>query len=326
VKQKYSIFLLFLIFLLALYCSVFYGGSGSLSWSELNTNNFIFWEIRFPKTLTAILAGFALPTAGLLLQVLFRNPLAGPYALGISSGASLMVALSVLAAQMIGFGGGMFYGKSVVIVSALVGSLFVTMLLLGISTRVRNNVVLLLIGLMISQICSALLGTLEYYAEPGNLKNFVLWGMGSLSGTDYNDILTFLCFVFISFLMLLYNIKPLNALLLGDEYARNLGFNIVRTRFFLILISSLLVGICTAYCGPVAFVGISVPILSRMLFQTSRQEWHLFTGLLMGSSLLLFSDALSHNLIHDSSLPVNIITTLLGAPVVLYLMFKNKQW
>ncbi len=143
-KQKHAILLLIVVFLSALYCSVFYGGSGSLNWSEVNSGNFIFWEIRFPKTLTAILAGFALPTAGLLLQVLFRNPLAGPYALGISSGASFMVALSLLAAQSIGFG--LFFGKSILIVSALAGSFVVTMLLLGISTRVRNNVVLLLIG------------------------------------------------------------------------------------------------------------------------------------------------------------------------------------
>ena len=323
-KNKYAILLLFGIFLLALYCSVFYGGSGSLSWSDLNKGHFIFWEIRFPKTLTAILAGIALPTAGLLLQVLFRNPLAGPYALGISSGASLFVALSLLAVQGVGFG--VFFGKSMLIASALSGSVLITLLLLAISSRVRNNVLVLLIGLMISQICSALLGALEYYAEPGNLKNFVLWGMGSLSGTNYTDVLVFFSFILVSFFMLLYFIKPLNALLLGNEYARSLGFNINRLRFFLILISSLLTGICTAFCGPVAFVGLSVPILSRILFQTSRQEWHLLSGVLMGSSLLLFADALSHNLLPDSSLPVNIITTLLGAPVVLYLMFKNKQW
>lgn len=313
-----------MVFLCAMYCSVFYGGSGTLNWSEINRSDFIFWEIRLPKTLTAVLVGFALPTAGLLLQVLFRNPLAGPYALGISSGASLMVAVSLLATQSIGLG--LFFGKSVLIASALTGGFAVTLLLLAISSRVRNNVVLLLIGLMISQICAALLGTLEYYADPGNLKNFVLWGMGSLSGTNYTDLLLLLVFILFSFVMLLYFIKPLNALLLGDEYARSLGFNIARTRFFLILISSLLTGICTAFCGPVAFVGISVPILSRILFQTSRQEWHLLSGVLMGSSLLLFADALSHNLVPDSSLPVNIITTLLGAPVVLYLMFKTKQW
>ncbi len=312
------------LFILALYCSVFYGGSGELNWSDLNQENFIFWEIRFPKTLTAILAGVALPTAGLVLQVLFRNPLAGPYALGISSGASLMVALSLLSMQGLGFG--LFYGKSILIVSALAGSFFVTMLLLAISARVKNNVLLLLIGLMVSQICSALLGALEFYAEPGNLKNFVLWGMGSLSGTNHNDILIFLGCIGMACFMLVYFIKPLNALLLGDEYARSLGFATSRTRFFLILISSLLTGICTAFCGPLAFVGLSVPILSRLLFKTSHQQWHLLTGGLMGSSLLLFSDALTHNLIPDSSLPVNIITTLLGAPVVLYLMFKNKQW
>lgn len=326
VKQKYGIVLLLVVFLSALYCSVFYGGSGSLRWSELSRENFIFWEIRFPKTLTAILAGFALPTAGLLLQVLFRNPLAGPYALGISSGASLSVAFFFLATQSIGFATNLFFGKSLLIASALAGSFIVTLLLLFISTRVRNHVVLLLIGLMISQICSAILGVLEYYSEPGNLKHFVIWGMGSLSVTSYTDIFIFSGFILFSFVWLLRWIKPLNALLLGEEYARNLGFDIYRLRLSLILISSLLVGICTAFCGPIAFVGLSVPILSRMVFNTSRQEMHALYGILMGSTLLLFADALTHHLLADSILPVNIITTLLGAPVVLYLMFKNKQW
>ncbi len=325
-KIKSGIFYLLLIFFVALYCSLFYGGSGVLAWSDMNAANFIFWEIRFPKTLTAILAGIALPTAGLLLQVLFRNPLAGPYALGISSGASLMVAVVLMAQQFLGFGLGLFFGKSLLIISALVGSGLVTILLLFLSHKVRSSVVLLLIGLMISQICSALLSALEYYAEPGDLKNFVLWGMGSISNTNYDDVIVLMAIILASIFMLLYLLKPLNALLLGDEYARSLGFNIIRTRLFLIITSSLLVGISTAFCGPVAFVGLSVPIFSRLAFKTSRQEWHLFFGALMGSSLLLFADALTHNLIPQSSLPINIITTLLGAPVVLYLMFKNKQW
>jgi iron complex transport system permease protein len=324
VKKTLGLFILIILFLVALYCSVFYGGSGALDWSELNRHNFIFWEIRLPKTLTAILAGMALPASGLLLQVLFRNPLAGPYALGISSGAALMVALGFLTTQYIGFGA--VFGKSILIASSLTGSAVVTLLLLFISAKVRNNVVLLLIGLMLSQMCSALLGALEFFAEPNQLKNFMLWGMGSLSGTNYTDLLVFFSFVVMSFLVLLFFVKPLNALLLGEDYARNLGFNMARVRLVLIFISSVLVGICTAFCGPLAFVGLSVPILSRIVFPTSKQEWHLLYGVLMGSTLLLFADALTHNLIPESSLPVNIITTLLGAPVVLYLMFKNKQW
>jgi len=323
-NSRIPYFILTLIFLLACFCSIFYGGSESLSVSDLNSDHFIFWEIRLPKTLTAILAGCSLTAAGLILQVLFRNPLAGPYALGISSGAALMVAVVLLTVE--GFSFGFFVGKSILVLAALTGSFFVTLLLLIISRRVSNTIVILLIGLMISQLCGALLAGIEYFANPGNLKLFVIWGMGSLSNTDYFDLGVFGLVVVFAFTLLLFFIKPLNALLLGDAYAHNLGITVRGTRFYLILISSLLTGISTAFCGPIAFVGISIPILSRLIFSTAKQQNHLISGMLMGSSLLLFSDALTHKLLEGSSLPVNIITTLIGAPIVLYIMFKNKNW
>ncbi len=313
-----------LVFLVAIFSSLFFGGSEKLSFSDFNSEHFIFWEIRLPKTLTAILAGCSLTAAGLILQVLFRNPLAGPYALGISSGASLMVALVLMFVQGLTFT--IFFGKSILVIAALSGSLLVTLLLLMISKRVKSNVMILLIGLMISQVCGALLATIEYFAEPGNLKLFVLWGMGSLSNTDYIDIGIFSMVSIFAFGLLLFFIKPLNVLLLGDAYAHNLGINIHSTRFYLILISSLLTGISTAFCGPIAFVGISMPILSRLVFSTAKQQNHLVSAMLMGSALLLFADALTHQLLKSSNLPVNIITTLIGAPIVLYIMFKNKSW
>ena len=326
-RQRPIVFLLlFLVFLFAVYASLIFGGSGTITWQDMNATNFIFWQIRLPKTITAILAGSSLSLAGLVLQILFRNPLAGPYALGISSGASLMVALCILAGQSFLLPVSFLFSKSVLVIAAMSGAFFVTLLILFISKRVSSNVVLLLIGLMIAQICGALLSALEYFADPNNLKNFVLWGMGSLSNTTLYDLSLFLPLTLFGLMLLLFFIKPLNALLLGENYAQNLGIHPKKNRFFLILISSLLTGLTTAFCGPIAFVGVAVPILSRMIFDTSKQQVHLLACLLLGSSLLLIADALCSSMVDSVSLPINMVTTLIGAPLVIYLMFKNQQW
>lgn len=305
--------------------SLFYGGSESLHFSDLSSK-FIFSQIRLPKTITAILAGSALAVSGLILQVVFRNPLAGPYVLGISSGASLMVALAVMASSGIQFLPGNYFGKSYVVVASILGSFIMTLLILVISNRVKSNVILLLIGLMFSQICGALQTVLEYFAEPNSLKNFVLWSMGSMSTTTLQEIPLFISLAIITLLSVLLFIKPLNTFLLGDSYAHNLGIPIKQSRFWLILISSALTGIITAFCGPIAFIGIAVPILSRMIFITSKQQFHFAACLLIGPVLLLFADAFAHSFIKQMALPINMITTFIGAPLVVYLMFKNKQW
>jgi iron complex transport system permease protein len=316
------------IFLLALLTgatvlSLFYGGSESVSPAG---NNFIFWQIRVPKTITAIIAGSTLSIAGLILQVIFRNPLAGPYVLGISSGASLMVALGVLAGNATHVFINVAAGKSFLVLSAVTGSFAVTLLILLVSKKVRSNIVLLLIGLMFSQVCGALQTALEYFSDPNSLKTFVVWGMGSLANTTNADLGVYIPISAGCMALLLFFIKPLNALLLGENYAVNTGTDYGRTRFYLILISSLLTGVTTAFCGPIAFVGIAVPIFSRMIFNTSRQEIHLVSCILNGSILLLLSDALCNSLMENTALPVNMITTFIGAPLVIYLMFKNKTW
>lgn len=317
---------LIFLFLISSVLSLFLGGSEPLSLADLHTGNFIFWEIRFPKTITAIIAGCTLSAAGLILQVIFRNPLAGPYVLGISSGASLMVAISILAGHSLHFLTGFFVGKSFVVISAVAGSFFVTLLILAISKKVNSNVVLLLIGLMLSQICSAIQSALEYFSDPNNLKSFVIWGMGSLSSTNNADLLIYIPVAIFCLGGMLLFVKPLNALLLGQNYAQNLGINFNRSRFYLILISSVLTGVTTAFCGPIAFIGIAVPILSRMIFSSSKQQLHFFSCLLLGSIILLLSDALAHSAISNIVLPINMITTFIGAPLVIYLMFKNKHW
>ena len=321
---KFSV--LFLLFLIGCVLSLFYGGSENINTSEISGDNFIFWQIRFPKTVTAIIAGCTLSVSGLILQIIFRNPLAGPYVLGISSGASLMVAVSILAGNALHLFSDFFLGKSFIVISAITGSFLVTILILIISKRVSSNIILLLIGLMFSQICGAIQTALEYFSDPGSLKSFVVWGMGSLASTTTHDLGLFLPISVVCLLTLLFFIKPLNALLLGQNYAQNVGINFNRNRFYLILISSVLTGITTAFCGPIAFVGIAVPILSRMVFGSSKQQIHFASCLLIGSCILLFSDALANSAVKNTSLPLNMITTLIGAPLVIYLMFRNKHW
>lgn len=179
---------------------------------------------------------------------------------------------------------------------------------------------------MLSQICGALQMALEYFSDPNNLKSFVIWGMGSLANTTNADLVLYVPASAIMLAAVLLFVKPLNALLLGQNYAQNVGINFSRSRFYLILISSCLTGLTTAFCGPIAFVGIAVPILSRIIFNSSKQQLHFFSSLLIGSTILLFSDAFTNSLIKNVSLPINMITTFIGAPLVIYLMFKNKQW
>lgn len=320
-------FILLLLFFSGCFLSIVFGGPEGIHFFNADaTNDFIFWQIRFPKTITAILAGSTLSIAGLILQLIFRNPLAGPYVLGISSGASLTVAITILTGTAAGLFNNYFLGKSIIVISSVAGSLAITFLILFLSKKISSNVILLLIGLMLGQICGAFQGALEYFADPDNLKSFILWGMGSLSNTTNPDLLIYLPVAFVCLASLIFFIKPLNAFLLGQNYANNSGINYSKNRFYLILLSSVLTGITTAFCGPVAFVGIAVPLLSRMIFQTSQQKVHLFSCMLIGSCVLLFSDVVCHNFSGSTTLPINMITTFVGAPLVIYLLFKNKQW
>lgn len=317
--------ILIILFLTGVFLSLVFGGSEAIL-SDFSFDNFIFWQIRVSKTITAMLAGTTLSIAGLILQIIFRNPLAGPYVLGISSGASLLVAVTVLSGETIQLFSSFFLGKGIIVLSSITGSVLVTLFILYLSKKINSNIILLLVGLMISQICGALQGALEYFANPNELKSFVIWGMGSLSATTNSDLLIYLPIAFVSLVITLLFTKPLNALLLGQSYATNIGINYSSIRFYLILISSVLTGITTAFCGPVAFVGIAVPLLSRIIFKTSKQNTHIISCMLIGSILLLFSDVICHTFSTSFTLPVNMITTFVGAPLVIYLLFKNKQW
>ncbi len=314
--------LLLLVLALLLFINLFFGTiTISLSHLKEGIASDIFYNIRIPKTITAVLAGGSLAISGLLMQTLFRNPLAGPYVLGVSSGAGLFVAIA-----MILFGGvsNYFVGKSLISVSSITGALLVMALVLFISKRSRSNTTVLLVGIMISQILGAFQGLIEYMSDPSALKSFVVWGMGSVSNTSNKDIFILLPVCLIFCFATLFLAKPLNAILLNETYAQNLGININRLRLVIILITAILTGLITAFCGPIAFVGLSVPIACRLLFKTSHQLHQITYCFLIGAITLLLCDSICQILSENHALPINTITTIFGSPVVIYLIFKSK--
>lgn len=323
-RNRFILNVLLLLFVTGiLACVNLFCGSINISPSDLHEEVVadIFYNIRIPKTITAILAGGSLAIAGLLMQTLFRNPLAGPYVLGISSGAGLFVAIA-----MILFGGMTNYlvGKSLISISAITGSLLVMFLVLFISKRSRSNTTVLLVGIMLSQILSAFQGLIEYVSNPVALKSFVVWGMGSVSNTSNKDIFILLPICFVFCLATLFLSKPLNAILLNETYAQNLGINVSRLRSVIILITAVLTGVITAFCGPIAFVGLSVPIACRLLFKTSHQLHQITYCFLFGVITLLLCDSFCQVMSDSYVLPINTMTTILGSPVVIYLIFKSK--
>ncbi len=322
-KLTVHVIILLVITSALLFVNLFFG-SISISLADLKEGivSDIFYNIRIPKTITAILAGGSLAISGLLMQTLFRNPLAGPYVLGVSSGAGLFVAIA-----MILFGGvsNYFVGKSLISISAIAGSLLIMSVVLFISKRSRSNTTVLLVGIMISQILGAFQGLIEYISNPAALKSFVVWGMGSVSNTSSKDIYILLPICFLFCVMTLFLAKPLNAILLNETYAQNLGINVGRLRLTIIFITAILTGLITAFCGPIAFVGLSVPIACRLLFKSAHQLHQLCYCFLLGAITLLFCDTVCQLLSNSYAIPINTITTIIGSPVVIYLIFSRKE-
>lgn len=316
--------LLTLVFALALADLSF----GSVSLWSLEGDDAMFatilYDIRLPKTLTCILAGSGLAMCGLLLQSLFRNPLAGPYVLGVSSGASLFVALATMVLTSVNISGVFFAGKAIIAVYSIAGAFFVTLIILAISRKTKSNVTILLVGLMLSQVLGAAQGLIEYLSSADKLKTFVLWSMGNVSSTTLSDLAVIGPLSALILLTAFFLVKPMNAILLNEQYAQNLGINVQGLRIKIIIITSLLVGIITAFCGPIAFVGISVPIASRLFFKTSHHLHQMVFCILLGASVLLAADLICQLISTQFTLPVNTVTTLIGSPVVIYLLFKSK--
>ena len=290
---------------------------GDLSDMEYN----ILHAIRLPKALTAIMAGASLSVAGLIMQTLFRNPLAGPYTLGVSSGASLGVAfltmlgsiLSPLTISLSPIG---------LPISAVLGASLVLLLVLAVSKRVTSNVSLLIVGMMFGSIAGALVSLLQNFANPDALKLFIVWTLGSLSSVGWADMGMLVPVLLLGTLFVLLSLKPLNGLLLGEDYARGLGINVSRTRLFIVLATGLLAGGVTAFCGPIAFIGVAVPHIARGLFHTSNHRITIPASALIGACLLLVCDVLCSLFIYP--LPISTVSALFGAPVIIWIILKNK--
>lgn len=291
------------------------------------TTAFIVQQIRLPKALTALAVGSGLAVSGLQMQTLFRNPLAGPSALGLTAGAGLGVALvmltsgsvaSALAVRQLGLG-----GSWLLVLAATAGAALVMALVLTLAARVRDNVVLLIVGLMVASVTGAIVSLWQYFSAPEQIQEYLLWTFGSLGGVTGPHLAVLATVVSIGTVLALASAKPLNALLLGENYARSLGLRVRRSRTLIILSTSLLAGSITAFCGPIGFVGIAVPHLTRALLGTADHRILLPGACLLGAALVLACDCLAQLPGSQITLPINVVTSLLGAPVVLWVVLRR---
>lgn len=290
-----------------------------------DTAEFIILGSRLPMAVTALLAGAALAASGLLLQTAFRNPLAGPSILGISSGASLGVAL-----VMLFFGGtisaGIFSvsGYAAVVAGAFFGSVLVMGILLSISTLLKNNLMLLIAGIMIGYLVSSVIMLLNYVASAESVQSYVMWGMSTFNGVSASQLPIFASLTGVGVIVALLLVKPLNLLLLGDDYARNLGVNLSRVRNLLLGATGLLTASVTAFCGPVSFIGLAVPHIARLIFRTDNHRVLMPATLLVGGGVTLACNLLCV-LPTDSVLPVNAVTPVIGAPIVIWILLRHRK-
>ena len=297
-------------------------GNESVIWQN------IIWKSRVPQALTALVAGAGLSVSGLQMQTVFRNPLAGPSVLGISSGASMGVAFVVLLSGSLGgvalskLG---FMGEIALTIAAIAGSLSIMALIVFVSQKVRGNVTLLIIGVMIGYIDNAVIGVLKFFSVEEDIRAYVIWGLGSFARVSGDQMTLFICIMVVLLPLSFLLVKTLNLLLLGDAYARNLGLNIKRARLLVITCSGVLVAIVTAYCGPIIFLGLAVPHLCRGMFRTSDHRILMPASLLAGASLALVCNLIARMPGFEGALPVNSVTALVGAPVVMSVLFNKRR-
>ena len=281
---------------------------------------------RVPATMTALVAGAGLAVSGLQMQTVFHNPLAGPSVLGISNGASLGVACVVLLSSSVGgvalrrMG---YAGHATITVAAIVGALLVLALIMVVARRVRGNVTLLIIGVMIGYLVTSVVGLLKFFAAEEDVKAYVVWGLGSFSGVSGDELTMFVSSMCVLLPLSMLLIKPMNILMLGDDYAANLGLNLHRTQMLIILSSGLLVAIVTAYCGPIMFIGMAVPHLARALFRTSNHAVLMPATMLTGALLALMCNLVARLPVFQGQLPVSSVTALVGAPVVAWILMRR---
>ncbi len=291
-----------------------------------DTWEYIIINFRLPKAIIAILVGIGLSISGLLMQTLFRNPLAGPYVLGLSSGSSLGVAFVILGAGALPMVVSNFLLSSYgIILASCLGSFAVLMLVLLISKFLRDTMTILIAGLMFSSFAGAIVSVLTYFSSAEKLQKFTFWSMGSIGNISWQNIIILLVTVLIGLLLSVFSIKSLDALLLGENYAKSLGLNIKKSRRLIILATSILAGSITAFAGPIAFVGLAVPHVSKLVFQTSNHRILFWSTILIGAIIMLFCDMVSQMPGCDFTLPINAITSIIGAPVVIWLLVRKKS-
>lgn len=290
------------------------------------TWEYIIMNYRLPKAVTAILVGMGLSVSGLLMQTLFRNPLAGPYVLGLSSGSSLGVAFVILGAGFLpGFLSSFLLSSYGIVIASCLGSFLVLIAVLVVSQRLRDTMAILIVGLMFGSFSSAIVGVLTYFSTAEQLQKFTFWSLGSLGNLSWMSIIILSIGVVTGLFLCILSIKPLDALLLGENYARSLGLNIRKARLTIIFATSLLAGAITAFAGPIAFIGLAVPHIAKLAFQTSSHAVLFWSTLLFGAAIMLVCDILSHIPGTDVTLPINAITSLIGAPVVIWLLMRKRN-
>jgi iron complex transport system permease protein len=298
------------------------GGQASKS-----TWEYIIINYRLPKAITAVLVGMGLSISGLLMQTLFRNPLAGPYVLGLSSGASLGVAFVILGASVLpSFLSVILLSPYGIVLASTLGSTTVLLLVLLVSQRLRDTMAILIVGLMFGSFTSAIVGVLTYFSSAEQLQKFTFWSMGNLGNLSWSSILILTICVLLGLFLSLLSIKPLNALLLGENYAKSMGLNFNRARLIIILATSILAGSITAYAGPIAFIGLAVPHIAKLVFQTSNHTVLFWSTLLFGAAIMLVCDVVSQMPGMEITLPINAITSILGAPVVIWLLVRKRSF
>ena len=289
------------------------------------TWEYIIINYRLPKAITAVMAGMGLSISGLLMQTLFRNPLAGPYVLGLSSGSSLGVAVVLLASGILPafLSVGLLSSYGIIIASCL-GSFAVLLGVLAISKKLRDTMSILIVGLMFASFTGAIVGVLTYFSTAEQLQKFTFWSLGNLGNLSWTSIIVLSAAIFIGIILSFSTVKSLDALLLGENYARSLGVNIQKSRTIIILATSILAGSITAFAGPIAFIGLAVPHIAKLVFQTSNHAVLFWATLLFGAMIMLLCDMLSQFPGTDLTLPINAVTSIIGAPVVIWLLLRKR--
>lgn len=329
-QRQFILFSIFVILLMVFFVFDLLWGSIRIPFGEItaiiggNNSNTIYSEIilnfRLPKAITAILAGASLSVAGLMMQTLFRNPLADPYILGVSSGASLGVALVTMAAGFLPIA--LVSSSWSLVIAAIVGAACVLLLVVSVSTKVQNAVTLLIIGIMFGTIASSVVSVLQNFSNPDAIKLFVMWTFGSLGAVTWSHMQVLFPTIFIGLAVAFYLQKNLDGLLLGENYARAIGVSVFRSRILIVLATGILAGAITAFTGPIAFVGIAIPHIARGLFRTSSHKVLLPASALSGATLLLICDIISQIPVY--TLPINTISSLFGAPIIIWIILKRK--